>query len=135
MARGRAWLTGALVSIVAIAGMAVTTVSPAGATPGNTTVSCALEDRPDVGGPVQHCTFTDPEGIRTIRARDIATGSVGGSDATFICHLDPSSLVNSDYVSFPPTNLKITITDCEHPRSHATFLVRADGTVREIRNI
>jgi hypothetical protein len=134
MVRGRGWLAGALASALAVTGMTVATVAPASATPGNTTVTCTLEVDPDFGGPVQHCLFADPDGIRTMRTRDVATGSVGGVDLTFLCQF-PDRPTTNDFKANPATKLLLTITDCEHPRSHAYFMLRADGTVNEIRNV
>lgn len=43
-------------------------------------------------------------------------------------------LTTFDSTFTPPTMVRFSITDCEHPRSHAYFMVRADASVKEIRN-
>ena len=78
------------------------------------------------GAPVQRCTVSDPDGIRTIQVRNTQTDRLQYS-AAFNCSDAPSSL---RFTVPAGTRYRVVVTDCRQPRNKTTSVIRADGVVR-----
>jgi len=134
MVRRRAWVAAAMALPLALTGITAATVAPAGATPGNTTVTCELvpEILPDQAAGI-NCVIADPDGIRSVGTKFSEFGqSVDRLGAGFFdCANDRTTTFGSNFT--PRTTARFSVTDCENPRSHAYFVVRPNGTVHEIK--
>ncbi len=132
MVRRRAWVAAAMALPLALTGITAASVAPAGATPGNTTVTCELvpEILPDQAEGIK-CVIADPDGLRSLGSKFPEFGpDVNRIDLGFLCASEPITTFEASFT--PRTTARYSVTDCEHPRSHAYFVVRPNGTVHEI---
>ncbi|MDQ1391367.1 MAG: hypothetical protein QOF30_344 [Acidimicrobiaceae bacterium] len=106
--------------MLVMAGLAVVTAAPASATAGNTGLGCSAA--------TATCTFSDPEGVRTVQF------SSGGSFVTSDTYDCTGTVQQFVQWNVPSGSWKVFVTDCENPRSHATFDIHPDYKIVVIRN-
>ncbi len=105
--------------MLVMAGLAIVTAPSASANTGNTGLGCNAQ--------AGECTFSDPEGVRTVQ---FTSGGSFVTSSTYDC----TSPTQFAVWTVPAGSWKVFVTDCENPRSHATFDIHPDYKIVVIRN-
>lgn len=77
------------------------------------------------GSPLNSCTVSDADGLRTVVVRNLDTGQQQFS-APFNCATSPTSF---NFNVPANTRYRVVVTDCSQPRRTMTYNIRTNGTV------
>ncbi len=90
-----------------------------------TSLTCTTRTN-NAGTLIDVCTVSDPDGIRNVQVRNMATNSASGS-LTFGCSGTPTT--SAKFRVPAGTRYKVVVNDCTSPSVKTTFVIRANGSV------
>lgn len=109
-------------------GVVTTITETGGGEPSNeASLSCTVGTSGS-GAPIDICTVSDADGIRTVQVTNTATGQKQAALA-----FDCASAPTSAEIRVPAgTRYRVNVTDCDSPRNKTTFVIRANGNVNQV---